>query len=116
MRAVLLIAGLTVAFCCAGTAVAETNFNAPRDIAENNVKYFIVGQPHAHDDFFTSILKDKYNITVMRLGCTPGSQEAEAASTYNDEVVSVLGKKFGPDFIVEAENEAKTRLKESKKP
>lgn len=91
-------------------------FNAGRDIAANDVKYFIVGQPMAHDEYFVAILKNSYGITAVRLGCTPGDQEAKDAAAYNKEIFSSLEKKYGKDFVVEAEQKAKDQFEQERKP
>jgi hypothetical protein len=96
--------------------VPRVLFNAGRDIAANDVKYFIVGQPMAHDEYFVAILKNSYGITAVRLGCMPGDQEAKDAASYNKEIVFSLEKKYGKDFVAEAEQKAKDRFVQERTP
>lgn len=91
-------------------------FDAKKDIAASDLKYFIVGQPMAHDEYFAAILRDSYDLKAVFLGCAPESEEAKDAAAYNSEIVSHLQKKHGKDFIAKAEEEAKSRFKERKKP
>lgn len=91
-------------------------FHAEEDIKNNDFKYFLVGMPMAHDEEFNIILRENYNVSLIGLGCTPGSEEAIDAEKYNKIVVVALEKKYGKNFLAKVESEAKKAYENKKKP
>ena len=90
--------------------------NAAKDIKSGEYKYLLIGQPMAHDEQFKKVLKNKYNITLVSLGCAPGSKEAKQAESYNNTIIPILEKKHGKSFLANAENEAKQLYESTRKP
>ena len=81
---------------------------ARKDIKSGESKYMLYGQPQAHDQLLSEILKKEYKITLVVVGgCTVAEAARDRADGYNKVILDYLREKSKKDIIKEAEDKAR---------
>ena len=88
--------------------------DAERDIETGQCRYYVVGQPMAHDALWRSVLRQDYGIQLVLLGCTPMPSQREYAAEYNAVMVGFLKKKFGDDIFSATEAAAREQREDAR--
>ncbi len=74
-----------------------SQLRAENDVKEHvrndKLRYYVIGQPMAHDLHYKALLKTKCNVDVHLLGFTPIHSEREYAEIYNSLVVPIIDNK-----------------------
>lgn len=85
----------------------DAEASAQSDLQGGTPKYYVIGQPAAHDQSWRTILKQEYGVELVLLGCVPVPPVSDHASRYNAVVLPELKKKHGEDFLKISEEKAK---------
>ena len=75
---------------------------AKADLAIGNPRYFLIGEPIAYPNSPIDVKLQRYNMTLVQLGCCVSDPDAKYVKGYNEVINNTLGNKYGHDFIQKA--------------
>jgi hypothetical protein len=80
---------------------------AYRDTSAGRLTVKIVGFPLAYDSQYRALLKSRYGIDSVGVGCSPGSKQAREIAGYNWVTARAIRRKFGRDVSGELLNQVR---------
>ena len=88
--------------------------NARKDVGENKLVIETFGLPPPSDDYYATLLAERYHIQVRRVaGCVADDKIVGHVKGYNEVSKAEIERRFGSDILKETQAEAQRYWKEN---